>query len=180
MEVRTTPLSGLLVIEPKVFSDARGYFLETFHQQRYESLGLPTVWLQDNLSRSVAGTLRGLHYQRHVPQGKLVQVIRGRVWDVAVDVRCSSPTFGQWHAEELSDENHRQFYLPAGFAHGFYVLSDVADLSYKCTAHYSPGDERTIRWDDPSLAIGWPAQTPPLLSLKDQAGVSWDQIDAFA
>jgi dTDP-4-dehydrorhamnose 3,5-epimerase len=179
MSVRTTPLAGLLVIEPRVFGDTRGFFLETFQAERYRDWGLPVTWVQDNLSRSRRGTLRGLHYQRHFPQGKLVYVTRGCVWDVAVDLRRSSPTFGQWHAEELSDENHRQMYLPPGFAHGFCVTSDTADFAYKCTAPYQPSDERTLLWSDPALSIPWPDITPRLLSPKDELGLPLADADVY-
>ncbi len=170
MKCRTTPLEGLVVIEPRVFADERGFFLETFQARRYQEAGLPAEWVQDNLSRSQRGTLRGLHYQLHYPQGKLVSVTRGAVWDVAVDLRKSSPTFGRWHAEELSDENHRQMYLPPGFAHGFCVLSESADFTYKCTGYYRPEDERTLLWNDPEIGIAWPEMGTRVLSAKDQKG----------
>ncbi|MBI1346554.1 dTDP-4-dehydrorhamnose 3,5-epimerase [bacterium] len=179
MQVQTTPLAGLVVIEPRVFADSRGFFLEAFHAERYAELGLPVHWVQDNLSRSVKGTLRGLHYQRQHPQGKLVYVTRGVVWDVAVDVRKPSPTFGQWFAVELSDENHRQMYIPPGFAHGFCVLSDTADFAYKCTDKYRPDDERTILWNDADLAISWPEIEPRILSAKDERGLPLAQADVY-
>ncbi|OYW22791.1 MAG: dTDP-4-dehydrorhamnose 3,5-epimerase [Planctomycetales bacterium 12-60-4] len=179
MHVRTTPLAGLVVIEPRVFADARGFFLETFQASRYRDAGLPDEWVQDNLSRSARGTLRGLHYQRHQPQGKLVYVTRGTVWDVAVDVRRNSPTFGRWHAEELSDENHRQMYLPPGFAHGFCVLTEIADFAYKCTDLYRPEDERTLLWNDPAIGIPWPDVEPRILSAKDLKGVSLIDADVY-
>lgn len=180
MQVQTTPLPGLLVIEPRVFADARGFFLEAFHVEKYAAHGIPGRWSQDNVSRSVRGTLRGLHYQRHHPQAKLVSVTRGAVWDVAVDLRRQSPTFGQWFGTELNDENHRQMYIPVGFAHGFCVLSETADFAYKCTELYRPDDERTVLWNDPELGIAWPDIEPRILSGKDQQGLPLVQADVFA
>jgi dTDP-4-dehydrorhamnose 3,5-epimerase len=168
VKVLPTDIPGVLLFEPRVFGDARGHFLETYHQQRYADAGVPGPFVQDNLSRSTRGTLRGLHFQQPHPQGKLVQCVAGAVWDVAVDVRQGSPTFGKWVGVELSADNRRQLWVPEGFAHGFCVLSESADFSYKCTALYSPETERTIRWDDPALAIPWPV-TQPLLSAKDAA-----------
>jgi len=179
MQVHTTPLPGLLVIEPRVFADARGFFLETFHADKFAEHGLPGTWLQDNLSRSSRGTLRGLHYQRQHPQGKLVYVTRGAVWDVAVDLRRQSPTFGQWFGTELNAENHRQMYVPVGFAHGFCVLSESADFAYKCTDLYRPTDERTLLWNDPELGIAWPDVEPRILSSKDQQGLPLARADVF-
>jgi dTDP-4-dehydrorhamnose 3,5-epimerase len=166
MKVTETALPGVLVIEPRVFSDDRGFFLETFAAARYAALGIPTEFAQDNLSRSVRGTLRGLHFQEPNAQGKLVQVTRGAVLDVAVDVRRGSPTFGKWVAVELSGDAPRQMWIPAGFAHGFCVTSDSADFWYKCTTPYAPQSERSIRWDDPEIGIVWPV-LKPLLSKKD-------------
>lgn len=180
MQVIQTPLAGLLVFEPRVFGDDRGFFLETFQIERYRDAGLPETWVQDNLSRSRQGTLRGLHYQLQYPQGKLVYVTRGAVWDVAVDLRRASPTFGQWHAEELSETNHRQMYLPPGFAHGFCVLSEIADFAYKCTSPYRPQDERTLQWDDPALGITWPDLAPRILSAKDQQGLPLSRAEVYA
>jgi len=168
MKVTQTPLPEVLLLEPKVFGDARGFFLETYHAQRYEAHGIPAHFVQDNLSRSVKGTLRGLHFQEPNPQGKLVQVLAGAVWDVAVDIRTGSPTFGQWVAFELSAENKHQLWIPSGFAHGFCVLSESADFSYKCTDFYNPAAERSVAWADPTLAIPWPVEAP-LLSVKDAA-----------
>jgi dTDP-4-dehydrorhamnose 3,5-epimerase len=168
MNVVTTPLPGVLVLEPKVFGDDRGFFLETFHAERYRAAGVPLAFVQDNWSRSARGTLRGLHFQQPNPQGKLVQVYRGAVFDVAVDVRRGSPTFGQWYGCELSEENKRQLWVPPGFAHGFCVTSETADFVYKCTSLYAPDSERGIAWNDPDLAIPWPASAP-LLSKKDAA-----------
>ncbi|MDB4968028.1 MAG: rfbC [Myxococcales bacterium] len=166
MKVKETALPGVLVIEPRVFSDDRGFFLETFQASRYAPLGIPTEFAQDNLSRSVRGTLRGLHFQEPDAQGKLVQVTRGTVLDVAVDVRRGSPTFGRWVGVELSGDTPRQMWIPAGFAHGFCVTSEFADFWYKCTTPYAPQSERSIRWDDPAIGIAWPI-AKPLLSKKD-------------
>ena len=168
MKVTQTELPEVLLIEPKVFGDARGFFFETYHAKRYEEAGIPAHFVQDNLSRSVKGTLRGLHFQEPNPQGKLVQALAGAVWDVAVDIRKGSPRFGKWVAYELSAENKRQLWVPPGFAHGFCVLSDSADFSYKCTDLYNPAAERSVAWNDPALGIPWPVQGP-LLSAKDQA-----------
>nr|WP_227027722.1 dTDP-4-dehydrorhamnose 3,5-epimerase [Corallococcus soli] len=160
-------LPEVLLLEPKVFGDDRGFFLESYNAKRYADAGIPGPFVQDNLSRSVKGTLRGLHFQEPNAQGKLVQCLAGAVWDVAVDVRRGSPTFGRWVAAELSFENKRQLWVPPGFAHGFCVLSDSADFFYKCTALYSPETERSVHWNDPDLAIPWPVSAP-LLSGKDQ------------
>lgn len=166
MKVLPCEISGLLVFEPKVFGDARGFFLETYNRRRYQEAGLEAEFVQDNLSFSRYGTLRGLHAQNPNPQGKLLQVLQGEVFDVAVDLRRSSPTFGKWHAVLLSAENKRQFYVPPGFGHGFAVLSETALFHYKCTELYSPKDELTVRWDDPDLGIQWPVKEP-LLSERD-------------
>ena len=168
MRMTPTPLKDLSQIEPDVFGDARGKFVEIFRQTRYKALGIMGPFVQDNFSWSVRGTLRGLHYQVARPQGKLVTVVRGTVYDVAVDIRQGSSTFGQWYGVELSDTNMRQLYIPPGFAHGFCVLSEEAGFLYKCTDVYQPSDERGILWNDPALAIAWPISTP-LLSAKDQA-----------
>ena len=168
MNVTPTNLPGVLVIEPKVFGDARGFFLETFQAERYEKAGLPSRFVQDNWSRSQKGTLRGLHFQDPNSQGKLVWCSRGAVWDVAVDIRKGSPTFGKWFGLELTEENKKQLYIPPGFAHGFCVLSDVADFQYKCTDNYMPQFDGGVRWNDPDLNIPWPI-TEPLLSVKDAA-----------
>jgi len=170
MKVIETALSGVLIIEPKVFGDSRGFFLETFHKQRYEDVGIPgkdLEFVQDNHSRSAKGVLRGLHFQLENPQGKLVSAGTGAVFDVAADVNPDSPTYGQWVGVELSEENHRQLWIPPGYAHGFCVLSDVADFQYKCTALYHPESDGGILWNDPTLAIDWPIDCP-LLSAKDQ------------
>ena len=156
IKVTKCAIDGLYVIEPGVFGDTRGYFMETYNQRDMEEAGLNMVFVQDNQSMSVKGVLRGLHYQINHPQGKLVRVIRGEVFDVAVDLRPGSATYGKWHGEILSAENKRQFYIPEGFAHGFYVLSDEAEFCYKCTDFYHPGDEGGLRWDDPAIGVKWP------------------------
>ena len=166
MNVIETTLDGVLLFKPEVYPDERGFFLERFHESRYREYGVDLPFVQDNHSRSVKGTLRGLHFQKHFPQGKLVEVIQGRVFDVVVDVRPGSVSFGEWHGVELSNENHWQLWVPPGFAHGFCVLSDEADFLYKCTAYYDPEDEGGIVWNDPNLCINWPIEAP-LLSLKD-------------
>jgi dTDP-4-dehydrorhamnose 3,5-epimerase len=168
VKMTATEIPGVLIIEPRVFGDSRGFFLETFQAERYATAGISGPFVQDNLSRSAKGTLRGLHFQEPHSQGKLVQVLRGAVWDVAVDVRKSSPHFGAWVGVELSEENRRQLWIPQGFAHGFCVLSDEADFFYKCTAFYSPNDERAVRWDDPAVGIRWPVPSPRI-SPKDRA-----------
>lgn len=168
MKVVETRLPGVLIIEPKVFGDERGFFQETYHEQRYQEMGIKERFVQDNHSRSGKGVLRGLHYQLKHPQGKLVRVTQGEVFDVAVDIRQGSPTFGQWHGTILSDENHRQYYVPPGFAHGFLVLSESADFLYKCTDYYYPEDEGAVAWNDPTLGIEWPL-TEVSLSKKDSA-----------
>lgn len=171
MKVTPTSIPDVLMLEPPVHRDARGYFLESWREDRLASLGIHGRFVQDNHSHSIRGTLRGLHYQLGTPQGKLVRVITGTVFDVAVDLRRSSPTFGRWVGETLAGSEHRQLWIPPGFAHGFYTLSDSADLLYKCTAYYAPGEDRTIRWDDLDLAIPWPLLDgcPPTLSAKDAA-----------
>lgn len=167
MKVLPTEIPGVLVIEPRVFEDPRGYFLETHHQLRYREAGVDVEFVQDNHSRSCRGTLRGLHYQIEHPQGKLCRVVRGEVYDVAVDLRRASPTFGRWVAVHLSESNHRQIYVPPGLAHGFCALSETVDFLYKCTDFYHPEHERVIFWDDPDLGIDWPIQEP-LLSERDR------------
>lgn len=169
MNVIKTNLRDCVVIEPNVFGDDRGFFLETFQANRYADLaGIGLPFVQDNHSRSFKGVLRGLHFQMTKPQGKLVRVVRGEVYDVAVDIREDSETYGLWHAEVLSEHNKRQFWVPPGFAHGFVVLSEIADFEYKCTNYYDPNDEGSICWDDPDLDIGWPIKNP-ILSAKDAA-----------
>jgi len=175
MKVSTCDISGLLILEPKVFGDARGFFVETWNRRRYAEIGLAADFVQDNLSFSAQGILRGLHFQNPNPQAKLLQVLQGEVYDVAVDLRRSSPTFGRWHGLILSSENKRQFFIPAGFAHGFQVLSPTALFQYKCDDFYSPKDEATLSWDDPQLAIPWPLPNP-LLSEKDRHGLKLAEI----
>jgi dTDP-4-dehydrorhamnose 3,5-epimerase len=174
MKITETRLSGLIILEPRVFHDNRGYFFEVFQQQRYAEYGL-TSFVQDNVSRSKRGVLRGLHYQLPKAQGKLVWVTRGAVWDVAVDIRRGSPTFGKWFGITLNDENHMQMYIPPGFAHGFCVLSEEADFYYKCTDFYSPADEQGIAWNDATLNIPWPIQNP-ILAPKDEHYPSLNEI----
>jgi dTDP-4-dehydrorhamnose 3,5-epimerase len=166
MKVTQTKLPGVLIIEPDVLGDARGFFIETFSSKRYEEAGLNPPFVQDNISFSTKGILRGLHFQSPHAQGKLVQVLSGEVFDVAVDIRVGSPYFGQWFGEALSAENHKQMYIPPGFAHGYCVLSDNALFSYKCTDYYNPTTEGGIIWNDPDLGIAWPV-TVPLVSKKD-------------
>lgn len=156
MEVRKTSLPGLVVLVPKIHGDSRGFFMETFHAKTFARLGIPQLFVQDNHSRSGLGVTRGLHYQRRHGQGKLVRVVRGSVFDVAVDVRLGSPTFGQWFGELLTEENGHMMYVPEGFAHGFQVTSETADFLYKCTDFYAPEDEEGILWNDPALKIAWP------------------------
>jgi dTDP-4-dehydrorhamnose 3,5-epimerase len=170
MKVLTCNISGLLIIEPTVFGDARGFFLETWNLLRYREAGIAEDFVQDNVSFSRRGILRGLHSQNPKPQGKLLEVLQGEVFDVAVDIRRSSPTFGKWHGLVLSGENKRQFYVPPGFAHGFAVLSETALFHYKCTEFYSPKDEMALRWDDPDIGIKWPLKDP-LLSERDAKGL---------
>lgn len=195
IKVTRCPIDGLCVIEPTVHHDNRGYFIETYNQNDMHEAGLDMVFVQDNQSMSSKGVLRGLHFQKQFPQGKLVRVIKGCVFDVAVDLRQSSKTYGEWFGVELSEENHKQFYIPEGFAHGFLVLSDVAEFCYKCTDFYHPGDEGGLAWNDPEIGIEWPQVkgeykgtskadgytledgTPLILSEKDQlwTGISRHQ-----
>lgn len=167
MNVIETKLQGVVIIEPKVFGDNRGFFMETWNKEKYEQAGLPYNFVQDNLSFSTKGVLRGLHFQNPNPQGKLVYVLQGKVFDVAVDIRVGSPTFGQWEGVTLSSENKKQFYVPEGFAHGFCVLSDTALFAYKCTDKYNHQAESGIMWNDPDIAIDWPIEEP-ILSEKDK------------
>ena len=182
MKATRLAIPEVVLIEPKVFGDARGFFFESFNQKVFnEATGTNHQFVQDNHSRSAKGVLRGLHYQIQQPQGKLVRVVRGAVFDVAVDIRKSSPTFGQWVAEELSEDNHRQLWVPPGFAHGFMVLSETAEFLYKTTDYYAPHYERCIAWNDPVIGIEWPhlAQAP-VLSAKDQQGVQLGDADVFS
>lgn len=167
MNVQPTRLPGVCLIEPRVFADPRGFFMETWQQERYRAAQIPGPFVQDNHSYSKQGVLRGLHYQLRQPQGKLVYVLQGEVFDVAVDIRQGSATFGHWVGEILADHNHRQMYIPPGFAHGFCVLSETAHFCYKCTDFYAAEDEYGVRWDDPALAIAWPL-TDPVLSDRDR------------
>jgi dTDP-4-dehydrorhamnose 3,5-epimerase len=169
MNIIRCELAGLLVIEPDVFADSRGFFMETWNQRRYAEAGLQANFVQDNISVSHRGALRGLHFQNPTAQGKLLSVWAGEVFDVAVDLRQSSPTFGNWHGLRLSSQSKRQFFIPPGFAHGFVVLSETAMFHYKCTDFYSPKDEMTIRWDDPDIGIHWP-DASPTLSDRDAKG----------
>lgn len=170
MKITKTKLDGCVIIEPKVFGDHRGFFKETFQAERYKEAGLTLPFVQDNHSRSTQGVLRGLHFQKTKPQGKLVSCLAGEVFDVAVDLRAGSPTYGQWEATILSGDNHLQFYVPPGFAHGFLVLSDIADFQYKCTDYYDPSDEGGIIWNDPVMGIDWPlGDIEPRLSEKDKS-----------
>lgn len=170
MQVIDTELEGAKVIEPQVFGDERGFFLESWNLQKFEAAGMPANFVQDNHSRSAQGVLRGLHYQIKQPQGKLVRATMGEVFDVAVDLRKSSPTFGKWTGVHLSESNRRLFYVPPGFAHGFYVISETAEFQYKCTDYYAPEFERSLLWNDPALGIDWPLVegAAPQLSAKDQ------------
>ena len=181
MNVIKTAIPDVMIIEPKVFGDARGFFYESFNQRQFEELtGTAPVFVQDNHSRSARGVLRGLHYQMQQTQGKLVRVTSGEVFDVCVDLRRSSPTFGKSVSVILSAENHRQFWVPPGFAHGFLVTSDSAEFLYKTTDYYAPEYERSLLWNDPALGIEWPLQQEPLLSVKDKAGVPLASAEVFA
>ena len=168
LDIETTSLPGVLLCKPRVFPDPRGFFLEIYHEDKYREAGIDVTFVQDNHSNSVRNTLRGLHFQLRNPQAKLMTVIRGEILDVAVDIRRGSPTFGKWHAEILNDRNHHQLFVPEGFAHGFRVISDVADVLYKCSRLYDPDDDTGFRWDSPSIGIDW-GTTAPLLSAKDAA-----------
>jgi dTDP-4-dehydrorhamnose 3,5-epimerase len=180
MNVIDTPLPGVTLIEPRVFGDARGFFLESWNRGTFAGLGLDLDFVQDNHSRSAKGVLRGLHYQLNNPQGKLVRVTQGAVFDVAVDIRRSSPHFGQWVGYELSAENHRMLWVPPGFAHGFLVLSETADFLYKCTSLYDPPSDRSIRWNDPAIDIAWPGlDGEPQLSGKDAAAPLLNDAEVF-
>ena len=181
MKVTRTAIPEVLIIEPKVFGDARGFFYESFNQKAFnDATGLDVNFVQDNHSRSAKGVLRGLHYQIQQPQGKLVRVVRGAVFDVAVDIRKGSATFGQWVGMELSEDNHKQLWIPAGFAHGFLVTSESAEFLYKTTDYYAPEHERSIAWNDLAIGIQWPIQGEPTLSAKDQQAKSLAQAEHFA
>lgn len=180
MKVTPTSIPDVLIIEPKVFGDERGFFFESFNQKAFnDATGLNETFVQDNHSRSVKGVLRGLHYQLQQPQGKLVRVVRGAVFDVAVDIRQSSPTFGKWIGVELSEENQKQLWVPAGFAHGFLVLSELADFLYKTTQYYAPAQERCIAWNDATIDVKWPLVQAPSISLKDANGQALDATMTF-
>lgn len=180
MNIVKTIIPEIRIIEPLLFGDARGFFYESFNRKIWqEKTGLQTTFVQDNHSRSERNVLRGLHYQIQQPQGKLVRVVRGAVFDVAVDIRKSSPCFGRWVGIELSEENHRQMWIPEGFAHGFLVLSDFAEVIYKTTDYWAPEYERTIIWNDPDLVIQWPLQKQPILSAKDVEGMAFRTAECF-
>ncbi|WP_020401568.1 dTDP-4-dehydrorhamnose 3,5-epimerase [Gracilimonas tropica] len=175
LEVVKEPLPGLLIIKPKVFKDNRGFFLETWQSSRYKEIGIMENFVQDNWSRSTKGVLRGLHFQKEYPQGKLVSVRRGKVFDVAVDIRKNSSTYGQWYGQELNDNNNLQMYVPPGFAHGFCVISEKADFVYKCTDYYQPDDEEGIIWNDSYLNIKWP-EVDKIVSMKDKQLKGFSEI----
>ena len=180
MKVVPTAIPDLLILEPRVFGDDRGFFLESFNARRFAELtGVNTTFVQDNHSRSARGVLRGLHYQLRQPQGKLVRVVAGEVWDIAVDLRRRSPTFGHWEGALLSADNKRQLWIPEGFAHGFVVISESADFLYKTTDYYAPEHERCIAWNDPELAIDWRYGGDPVLSEKDRAGARFRDAELF-
>ena len=180
MNVIQTAIPDVLIIEPKVFGDERGFFFESFNAQRFAELsGVETAFVQDNHSRSVKGVLRGLHYQIQQPPGKLVRVVSGEVWDVAVDIRSASPTFGQWVGVTLSAENKRKLWIPEGFAHGFVVVSEAAEFLYKTTDYWAPEHERCIAWNDPTLALPWPVEGEPSLSVKDKLGARLEEAEVF-
>ncbi|MCK2086754.1 dTDP-4-dehydrorhamnose 3,5-epimerase [Thauera aromatica] len=180
MNVIQTAIPAVRIIEPKVFGDQRGFFFESFNARHFAELtGVETEFVQDNHSRSVKGVLRGLHYQIRQPQGKLVRVVSGEVWDVAVDIRRASPTFGRWVGVTLSAENKRQLWIPEGFAHGFVVVSEVAEFLYKTTDYWAPEHERCIAWNDPTLALPWPVEGEPSLSAKDKLGAKLEEAEVF-
>ena len=181
MKFEATPLRDVYLIEPNVFGDQRGFFLESWSADTFHKAGFDMHFVQDNHSRSAGGILRGMHYQTEHTQGKLVRVTSGAVFDVAVDLRRSSPTLGQWHGVTLSADNHRMLWVPPGFAHGFYVVSESADFQYKCTDVYHPDSEISLAWDDPTVGIEWPlpAGEAPMLSAKDAAGLAWEDLPLF-
>ena len=181
MNIIETDIEGVLIIEPRVFGDERGFFMETWNEGAFKEAGLDLTFVQDNHSRSQKGVLRGLHFQNPGPQGKLVRVTNGAVFDVAVDLREGSPTFGKWAGVELSAENKRMFWVPEGFAHGFLTLADDTDFLYKCTAPYAPGSEHTLAWNDPGVGIDWPvANIDPIISEKDAKGLSLSDVPVFS
>jgi dTDP-4-dehydrorhamnose 3,5-epimerase len=179
VNVTPTALRDVLVLEPKVFGDQRGFFLESWNERAFAAAGIRAHFVQDNHSRSGRGVLRGLHYQRQQAQGKLVRVIAGEIYDVAVDLRRGAPTFGRWVGLNLSAENRRMMWVPPGFAHGFLVVSEAAEVLYKATDYYAPEHERTIAWNDPELAIAWPLAGPPVLSAKDAAGTRFRDAEVY-
>lgn len=182
MDVIDTKIPEVKILVPKVWGDERGFFMETFRSSQFNQDVCTREFVQENHSASTQGILRGLHYQIKNPQGKLVRVVKGAVFDVAVDMRAASPTFGQWVGVELSAENKKQLWVPEGFAHGFYVMTDVAEFVYKCTDYYAPEHERSLKWDDPNLAIDWPLvnDAAPALSAKDADGATWNDAEKFA
>ena len=179
MKVEKCKLGGVLLVTPQVFGDDRGFFMETYNQQKFADLGLPTTFVQDNHSKSSKGVLRGLHYQSPMWQGKLVRVVQGEIFDVAVDIRAGSPTFGEWVGFTLNDESKQQLYVPEGFAHGFVVTSDTAEVVYKCTNLYEPSQEGSVLWNDPDIGIEWPVEEP-LLSQKDAVGQRLADLPALS
>jgi dTDP-4-dehydrorhamnose 3,5-epimerase len=176
MQIETTPIAGCLLITPKIHGDPRGYFKEIFQAERYRDAGITPDFVQDNFSHSRQGVLRGLHFQTTRPQGKLIQALNGVIYDVCVDLRADSPTLGEWYGASLTGDNHRQLYIPPGCAHGFYVASEKADVTYKCTDYYVPSDEETLMWNDPDVGIKWPLVGLPTISGKDQVGLSLQQL----
>ena len=180
MNVTRTEIPDVLIVKPQVHGDQRGFFVESWNAKRFDAaIGRSVTFVQDNHARSGRGVQRGLHYQIGQPQGKLVRVVRGRVFDVAVDLRRSSPTFGRWVSAELSEDDHRQIWIPVGFAHGYMVLSDTADVLYKATDFWAPAAERFLLWNDPAIGIAWPAGIEPILSAKDRAGVPLSEVEVF-
>lgn len=179
MHFQQTEIPDVVLIRLRAFEDERGAFMETYHQPKFADAGLDIQFVQDNFSRSKQGTLRGLHYQIQQPQGKLVRAVRGAVFDVAVDLRRSSPTFGRWTGVTLTEEDQQMLYVPPGFAHGFYVLSETADITYKCTDVYAPEHERTLQWNDPDIAIEWPLDERPQLSEKDARGTFLAEAECY-
>ncbi len=183
MKAIPTAIPDVVLLEPKVFGDERGFFLESYSERMFQELGLPTRFVQDNHSRSIRNVLRGIHYQLGTPQGKLVRALRGEIFDVAVDLRRSSPTFGRWVGEVLDDRQHRMLWIPPGFGHGFLVLSDVAEVAYKASEFYAPQSERSILWNDPAIGIEWPlyriGEEGPILSAKDAAGKLFKDAEVY-
>jgi dTDP-4-dehydrorhamnose 3,5-epimerase len=180
MQVHDTNLADVKLLAPRVFADSRGFFLESYNQRTFAELGIHETFVQDNHSRSERGVLRGLHYQLVQPQGKLVRAVRGEIFDVAVDLRRSSPTFGQWTGQHLNEDNKQMLWIPAGFGHGFLVLSAIAEVVYKATDFYAPQGERSVLWNDPQIGIDWPDAGTPILSAKDAAGKPLLQAEVFA